>query len=230
MTQRPYLLGLIGGNIMRSLAPTLQEDALRALGLRGHYHLMDLDVAPQRRLEDVFAAVKQVGFAGINVTFPVKQAVMPLLDAISDEARQIGAVNTVTFSDAKGPLATIPIAAGSGAAWRRRSALTRWRTSLSRLSVRAVPVVPALSHSWTWSWPVEVHDIDRAKAHSLAADLARYFGAQRVVCRTTWADHSRRQGSCQCVAGRNGRHPRNSGASRLPLTSTVGCGRHLHAA
>lgn len=99
MTQRSYLLGLIGGNILKSLALTLQEDALGAVGLRGHYHLMDLDVPPRRRLEDVFAAVRQIGFAGVNVTFPVKQAVMPLLEAVSDEARQIGAVNTVVFSD-----------------------------------------------------------------------------------------------------------------------------------
>ena len=46
---------------MNSLAPTLQEDALRVLGLRGHYHLMDLDVPPHSQLEDVFVAVKLVG-------------------------------------------------------------------------------------------------------------------------------------------------------------------------
>ena len=99
MSERPYLLGLIGGNILKSLGPTLQEDALRAHGLRGHYHLMDLDVPPRRRLEEVFAAVRTLRFAGVHITFPVKQAVMPLLDDVSDEARQIGAVNTVVFSE-----------------------------------------------------------------------------------------------------------------------------------
>lgn len=180
MTQRPYLLGLIGGNILKSLAPTLQEDALRALGLRGHYHLMDLDVAPRRRLEDVFAAVKQVGFAGVNVTFPVKQAVMPLLDAISDEARQIGAVNTVTF-------------AGDGRATGDNTDRIGFRRSLettfgvNALRDQPVALVGAGGAGRACAFAlmdlgagrVDIHDIDQARARSLVDDLAKYFGAAR---------------------------------------------------
>ena len=39
-----------------------------------------------------------MGFAGVNVTHPCKQAVMPLLTDLSDEARAIGSVNTVVFA------------------------------------------------------------------------------------------------------------------------------------
>jgi shikimate dehydrogenase len=180
MIQRPYLLGLIGGNIMNSMAPTLQEDALRSLGLRGHYHLMDLDVRPRRQLEDVFSAVKQVGFAGVNVTFPCKQAVMPLLDAISDEARQIGAVNTVTFTD--GGKATGHNTDRSG--FRRSLEATFGANGLADQPIALVGAggagrACAFALMDLGAGRIDVHDIDQARARSLAADLARAFGAAR---------------------------------------------------
>ena len=65
-------------------------------GMRGHYQLMDLDALPGRTLESLLHAVRTAGFAGVNITYPCKEAVLPLLDEVSPEARQIGAVNTVT--------------------------------------------------------------------------------------------------------------------------------------
>lgn len=95
------LVGLIGANIRQSLSPALHEDAFAAIGMTGHYHLMDVDSLPGRTLEGLLAAAREAGFAGVNVTFPFKEAVIPLLDSVSDEARQIGAVNTVVI-DAQG--------------------------------------------------------------------------------------------------------------------------------
>ena len=43
------------------------------------------------------AAARTAGFAGVNITHPFKEAVIPLLDAVSTEATEIGAVNTVVF-------------------------------------------------------------------------------------------------------------------------------------
>jgi shikimate dehydrogenase len=94
------LVGLIGANIQGSLSPALQEDACVAAGIAGHYHLMDLDRLPGRRLDDLLTAARMAGFAGLNVTYPCKEAVIGLLDEIAPEARQIGAVNTVTFDRA----------------------------------------------------------------------------------------------------------------------------------
>lgn len=95
------LVGLIGANILRSLSPPLHEDAYAAIGMRGHYHLMDLDALPGRTLDGLLQAARLAGFAGLNITYPCKEAVIPLLDDVSPEAAQIGAVNTVTF-DAHG--------------------------------------------------------------------------------------------------------------------------------
>ncbi len=94
---RSVLVGLIGANIQKSLSPALFDDVCAAAGLSGHYHLMDVDLLPGRRLEDLLAAARTAGFAGVNVTYPFKEAVPALLDEVSAEARQIGAVNTVAI-------------------------------------------------------------------------------------------------------------------------------------
>jgi shikimate dehydrogenase len=91
------LVGLIGANIQQSLSPALHEDAFAAIGMTGHYHLMDVDTLPGRTLPELLASARTAGFAGVNVTFPFKEAVIPMLDEVSDEARQIGAVNTVVI-------------------------------------------------------------------------------------------------------------------------------------
>ena len=91
------LIGLIGSNIQKSLSPALHETECAAHGIAGHYHLMDLAVLPGRTLQSLLAAARTVGFSGVNVTFPCKEAVLPLLSCLAPEARQIGAVNTVTI-------------------------------------------------------------------------------------------------------------------------------------
>jgi shikimate dehydrogenase len=94
---KKLLLGLIGAGIQRSMSPALHEEEGRHHGLRVHYQLIDLDSARVGvdALPELMRAVRAIGFAGLNITFPCKQAVIPLLDSLSDEARAIGAVNTV---------------------------------------------------------------------------------------------------------------------------------------
>src|SRR6476661_6919291 len=99
-SSRRILVGLIGANIQQSLSPALHDDAFAAIGMVGHYHLMDVDTLPGRKLEDLLAAARTAGLAGVNVTFPFKEAVIPLLDAVSPEAAEIGAVNTVVIDPA----------------------------------------------------------------------------------------------------------------------------------
>ncbi len=100
---RKVLLGLIGAGIQQSLTPGMQEAEGRQHGLSIHYQLIDLDVhhVGIDSLPVLIEAAKLMGFAGLNITFPCKQAVMPLLDELSEEARAMGAVNTVVFRDGR---------------------------------------------------------------------------------------------------------------------------------
>jgi shikimate dehydrogenase len=93
-----YLVGLIGANIQRSLSPALHEDAFAAAGLTGHYHLMDLDQLGRRaELGRLLEAVRLLGFAGVNITHPCKESILPLLDDVAADTAEVGAVNTVVI-------------------------------------------------------------------------------------------------------------------------------------
>ncbi|WP_404370698.1 shikimate dehydrogenase [Sphingomonas sp. MMS24-J45] len=102
-TLQPILTGLIGIDIQGSRSPAMHEREAAAQGLSLHYRLLDLGVAPDsdRDLAATLELVRAGGYAGVNVTHPFKQRVMPLLDALSDEAQAIGAVNTVVFRDGR---------------------------------------------------------------------------------------------------------------------------------
>lgn len=91
------LCGLIGAGIQRSLSPALQEEEARHHGIRMHYQLIDLDSSSRgvEALPGLIEAARIMGYAGLNITYPCKQSVIPLLDALSEEALAIGAVNTV---------------------------------------------------------------------------------------------------------------------------------------
>ncbi len=64
-------------------------------GLTGEYQLVDTGL---HTLSDSFSRVKCLGFHGVNVTIPHKESIIKLLDEVSEEAKQIGAVNTILFS------------------------------------------------------------------------------------------------------------------------------------
>ena len=110
------LVGLIGAGIQRSLTPAMHEEEARRQGLALHYQVIDLDAAGVgvEALPTLIEAARIMGFAGLNITYPCKQAVIPLLDELSDEARAMGAVNTVIF---RGGRAVGHNTDGSGWAW-----------------------------------------------------------------------------------------------------------------
>jgi shikimate dehydrogenase len=96
---QPFLLGLIGSPIMSSAAPAMHEAAAVALGLRAHYRLIDVPGADEAALRAMLDGVRRLGFSGVNVTFPYKEAVVPLLDELAPAAAAIGTVNTVVARD-----------------------------------------------------------------------------------------------------------------------------------
>ena len=87
-----YLTGLLGYPLGHSVSPAMHNAAFEALGLDGRYDALP---TPPERLAETVAGLAAAGYRGVNVTIPHKQAVMPLLDELSDAAQAIGAVNTV---------------------------------------------------------------------------------------------------------------------------------------
>lgn len=103
LDQDKVLVGLIGADIQRSKSPRLHEQEAADAGFRLQYQLIDLSQQGKQPsdLPTLLAAAEACGFAGVNITHPCKQAVLPYLDELSDDARQIGAVNTVVFRNGK---------------------------------------------------------------------------------------------------------------------------------
>jgi shikimate dehydrogenase len=100
-TREKFLTGLIGAPIAQSAAPAMHEQAGDALGVRCHYQLIEVAGADAAGLRSLLDGVRRLGFAGVNVTFPYKEAVVPLLDEMSARTRDIGAVNTVVVRDGR---------------------------------------------------------------------------------------------------------------------------------
>jgi shikimate dehydrogenase len=97
------LAGLIGSGIEASLTPALHMREGTEQGLEYHYELFDLDriAGGQFALSEVLRTAETRGFAGVNVTHPCKQSIIPLLNELSDDANALGAVNTVVFSSGR---------------------------------------------------------------------------------------------------------------------------------
>lgn len=89
-------LGVMGWPIAHSLSPVLQNAAINTANL--DYAYLALPVEPND-LASAVAGLKALHFRGWNITIPHKSAIMPLLDEIDEDAKIIGAVNTVVNTD-----------------------------------------------------------------------------------------------------------------------------------
>ncbi|EIT85247.1 shikimate 5-dehydrogenase [Fictibacillus macauensis ZFHKF-1] len=86
------LTGLLGYPVHHSVSPQMQNAAFNEQGLSFEYEKFNV---PPEQLQQAVEALKTFHYKGCNVTIPHKTAVMPFLDEISEEARRIGAVNTI---------------------------------------------------------------------------------------------------------------------------------------
>jgi shikimate dehydrogenase len=177
----PILTGLIGASIQASGSPAIHMEEARASGLDYSYKLFDLEtieggVLALPRLLD---QVEREGYAGVNITYPCKQAVVPLLHALSPDAEALGAVNTVVFH--KGRRTghnTDCIGFHEG--------LTR---GLPDATLDCVAVIGAGGGGAAVSYAllekgarrVIVHDTDMARADTLAARMSKHFPLMQVV-------------------------------------------------
>ncbi|MBQ0929391.1 shikimate dehydrogenase [Ideonella alba] len=165
------LLGLIGSGIGQSLTPALHQQEAGHHGLRLHYQLIDLDRfgGSAADLPWLLSAVRAIGFGGLNITYPCKQAVIPHLDELSDEAREMGAVNTVVIRDGR-----LIGHNTDGSGWARG-----FRRALPQADLGAVALLgaggagAAIAHAVLRLGADELRivDADPARAAALAAEL-----------------------------------------------------------
>lgn len=177
---RPVLLGLIGEGIGASLTPALHMEEGAAQGLRLLYQRIDLSalrLGPEA-LPELLLAAERMGFAGLNITHPCKQSVIPLLHGLSDEARALGAVNTVVLGGGR-RVGHNTDCSGYAEAFRRRLGdAPRARVVQLGAGGAGAAVAHALLAEGTGE--LAVFDTDPRRAASVAEGLCRRFGPGRA--------------------------------------------------
>jgi shikimate dehydrogenase len=171
------LTGLLGFPVAHTASPPMHNAAFEALGLPWVY--LPLEVRPERLREAVRGAVA-LGFRGFNVTIPHKQAVSEFLDELSEDARLIGAVNTVqitadgacrgTNTDGRGLVRSLRADAGFEPADKVIFVMGAGGAG------RAVATQLALEKAAR----VLVCDVDVSRAEALVRSIAQGISAKRV--------------------------------------------------
>jgi quinate/shikimate dehydrogenase (NAD+) len=175
------LVGLVGSGIGPSLSPELHEREASRLGVPYRYRRIDLDEwgLAAAAIGDVVALTREAGYRGLNITHPCKQAVVPHLDGLSDDAAALGAVNTVVFTDGR--------AIGHNTDW---SGFTRGleaglpgvaRESVVLLGAGGAGAAVAHGLLRVGAGTVRIFDLDRDRADALAASLRDRFGPTRAA-------------------------------------------------
>ncbi len=92
------LIGVFGFPVEHSLSPAMHNSAIAALGLS--YIYLPFAVSPEN-LGTAIRSLPALGIVGVNLTIPHKENVLPFLEEITEEARDVGAVNTVHCVDGR---------------------------------------------------------------------------------------------------------------------------------
>ncbi len=182
------LVGLVGVGIQASRTPAMHEREGAEQGLRYVYKLIDLEALglDAGALPEILTAAQRFGFAGLNVTHPCKQAVIPLLDELSPDAEALGAVNTVVLSGGR--------RVGHNTDWwgfaesfRRELADVR-RDRVVQFGAGGAGAAVAHALLTLGAGEITLVDTDEVRAQNLAAALCERFGERRVRAGADVAD------------------------------------------
>jgi shikimate dehydrogenase len=179
-TRPSFLLGLIGAGIAGSRSPALHEREGDAQGFRVLYQRIDLTrlgLGPEA-LPELLTAAERMGFAGLNITHPCKQEVIPALHALSDEARALGAVNTVVLRDGRRVGHNTD---GTGFSENMRRFLPgAAMRRVAQLGAGGAGAAVAHALLGLGAAHLALTDTDPARAQNLAASLCARFGPGRA--------------------------------------------------
>lgn len=208
MARQAVLCGLIGHGIQASLTPAMHEREGDEQGLRSQYKLIDLHALGLgvEALPELLQAAERMGFTGLNITHPCKQAVIPLLDELSPDAAALGAVNTVLLRDGK-RIGHNTDWSGYAEAFRRNME----GVALDRVvQLGAGGAGAAVAHALLTMGvgQLSIQDMDPARAQALAASLSERFGAGRAVaCADLPAAMAAADGLVHCTPTGLAAHP-----------------------
>lgn len=173
--------GLVGRTILASKSPWLHQQEAQAQGLDLTYELIDFTARglADAELGATIAALPGQGFAGVNVTFPFKQAVIPLLDELAESAALVGAVNTIAIQ--------------GGTLIGHNTDMTGFAESLAnglpgvalgrvlQLGAGGAGAAVAIALLNSGVGELMLADVDPARARALCDRLAALFGAGRAT-------------------------------------------------
>jgi len=179
--QPEFLVGLIGAGIQASRTPGMHEREGAEQGLRYAYKLIDLEKlgVGADALPALLADAEREGYAGLNITFPCKQSVIPLLTDLSDDARALGAVNTVVLREGR--------RFGHNTDWWgfaesfRRGMADVKRDRVVQLGAGGAGTAVAHAALKLGVRRLAIFDVEPQRAAQVAAGLNARFGAGRVV-------------------------------------------------
>jgi len=178
------LCGLIGKGIQASLTPAMHMQEGKAQGFPYVYRLVDLSVLGLgvEALPELLTAAQRMGFCGLNITFPCKQAIIPHLDELSEEARALGAVNTVVLKNGT-RVGHNTDCSGYGEAFRRHMADAR-KDRVVQMGAGGAAAAVAFALLSSGVRHLTIFDIEPERAHALAAKMSTHFGAGRAAAGT----------------------------------------------
>jgi shikimate dehydrogenase len=173
--------GLIGFGIQRSLTPAMHMREGAAHGLAYTYELIDLNELNKTPgdLDALISEAEARGFCGLNITYPCKQRVLPLLTEVSDDARRLGAVNTVVLRNGK--------RIGHNTDWfgfaegLRRQLPNADLTSVVQIGAGGAGSATAFAVLQMGAKKLTIFDIDVDRSVELAGEMAKHFLEAEVV-------------------------------------------------
>ena len=208
LSGKARIAGIVGWPVDHSRSPRLHGYWLERYGIDGAYVPM---AVPPERLGEALRALPALGFAGANVTIPHKEEALRVCDTVDDEARRIGAVNTVTVgtdgalhggnTDAYGFVESL------------RAAVPAWRAEGVAFVAGAGGAARALVVALLDAGHREVRISNRTDARATA--LAREFGARCVAI--PWAERGAALGDARLVANATAGGLAGKPALDLPL-------------
>ena len=167
ITGKTRLLAVIGAPIGHSLSPIIQNAALHAAGLDYVYTALPVRADA---LASAVRGLRDASIAGFNVTIPFKTEIIPLLDALSEDARRIHAVNTVVIEDGRLVGHNTDVAGFLAGFAERGIALTGKNAVLIGAGGAARAALWGLLRSGVSSVAIGVRSVEKGAA--LAADFA----------------------------------------------------------